>query len=151
MRKLLSLICILAVPCASWAEGTQSSWQSLNAIQAGWKIQVVETNANKDIGKLVSVSDTAISLQEKSGEKSIQRTDVRSVKLMKNRHRLRNTGLGAAIGVGAGAGIGAAAWSPGGWFGGRGVGAAIGAVLGVLIGVAVGAALPEHDTIYRAN
>jgi len=146
MRKLWILACVLALPCVASAQ-----WDDLNKLQAGQKIQVVEVNSKKDSGTLLSVSDKTISLQGKSGQQSIQRQDVGSVKLMENKHRLRNALIGGAVGAGAGAGISAAAWEPHGFAGGRGTGAAVGAVIGAVGGAVVGALWPSHETIYRTK
>ena len=108
MRKLLFLICVLGMPCASWAQSNPAPWENLNMLQAGEKIQGVEINSKKVSGTFLNVSDAAISLQEKAGQQTIQRQDVQSVKLRKHQHRLRNTLIGAAVGAGVGAGIGAA-------------------------------------------
>jgi hypothetical protein len=167
MRKHLFLICVLAMPCASWAQSNPASWENLNTLQAGEKIQVVEINSKKVSGTFVNVSDAAISLQEKASQEMVQRQDVRSVKLRKHQHRLRNTLLGAAIGFGAGAGIGAATYHkpqpcaplPVLGFGvclnglgdSRGVHAAVGAAIGLVGGTVVGAVWPSHKTIYRVK
>lgn len=144
MRKFWILACLLVMPSVVSAQ-----WENLNTLQAGQKIQVVQTS-KKDSGTFLSVSDKEISLQGKSGAEKIQRQAVRSVKLMVNNHRLRNTLLGAGVGAGAGAGISAAAWEPRGFAGGRGTGAAVGAVIGAAGGAVVGALWPGHETIYRA-
>jgi hypothetical protein len=144
MRKFWILACLLGMPCVVSAQ-----WENLNTLQVGQKIQVLE-NSKKESGTFLSVSDKDISLQGKSGAQKIQRQDVRSVKLMENKHRLRNTLIGAAVGAGAGAGISAAAWEPHGYVGGRGTGAAVGAVIGAVGGAVVGALWPSHETIYKA-
>jgi len=144
MRIIWILACLLAMPSVVSAQ-----WENLNTLQAGQKIQVVQTS-KKDSGTFLSLSDKEISLQGKSGTQSIHRQDVRSVKLMENKHRLRNTLIGAAVGAGAGAGISAAAWEPRGFAGGRGTGAAVGAVIGAVGGTIVGALWPSHETIYKA-
>ena len=108
MRKLLFLICVLGMPCASWAQSNSASWENLNTLQAGEKIQVLEMNSKNISGTFVNVSDVAISLQDKTSQEMVQRQDVRSVKLMKSQNRLRNGLIGAAVGAGVGAGIGAA-------------------------------------------
>jgi hypothetical protein len=160
MRSLVIVACLLGVPCASWGQSSQASWENLSTLQAGQKIQVVEMNSKKDSGTFLNVSATTISLQEKSGEQTVQRHDVRSVKLMENKQRLHHTLIGAAVGAGAGAGIGAAVDRPpkpcppdvlclGGFDVPRGVVAAVGAVIGSLCGAAVGALLPSHKMIYR--
>jgi len=161
MRKALFLICIMTIPSASRAQSKQASWQNLNAIQAGREIQIVEMNLTKDSGELVSVSDTAISLQASSGPETIQRQDVRSVTLLKHADRLRNTLIGAAVGLGAGAGIGAATYrkcAPNpqvsfSCFGdfGRGPQTAVGAVIGLAGGAIIGVIWPSHKTIYRVK
>jgi hypothetical protein len=151
MRNFWILVCVLGMPCVASAQ-----WENLNTLQAGQKIQVVE-NSKKGSGTFLSVSDKGISLQGKSGAQTIQRQDVRSVRLMENKHRLRNTLIGGAVGAGAGAGIGAAAYqpcSPTNSFcvgpGGRGLPTAVGAVIGAVGGAVVGALWPSHETIYKA-
>jgi hypothetical protein len=144
LRKFLILVCVLGMPCVASAQ-----WENLSTLQAGRKIQVVE-NSKKVSGTFLSVSDKEISLQGKSGAQNIQRQDVRSVRLMENKHRLRNTLIGATVGAGAGAGISAAAWEPHGYVGGRGTGAAVGAVIGAVGGAVVGTLWPSHETIYKA-
>lgn len=158
MRKIWFLICVLGVPGTSWAQTTQASWATLSTLHTGQKIQVVAISSKRHSGTFLSVSDTAISLQEKGGEQTMQRHDVRSVKLMKNADRLRNTLILAGVGAGVGAGIGAAtfkACSSSQPFCfqpiGRGGIAAISAVIGFVGGAVVGVLLPTHHTIYTAN
>jgi hypothetical protein len=146
MRKLWILVCVLGLPCVASAQ-----WDNLNRLQAGQKVQVVEVNSKKDSGTFLSVSDTTISVQGKSGQQTIQRQDVGSVKLMENKHRLRNALIGGAVGAGAGAGISAGAWEPRGFAGGKGTGAAVGAVIGFAAGAVVGAIWPSHEVVYRTK
>ena len=160
MRKLLFLVCVLGAPCASWAQTNPASWENLNTLQPGEKIQVLEMNSKKVSGTFVNVSDTAMSLQVKASQQTVQRQDVRSVKLMKHQHRLRNTLIGAAVGAGAGAGIGAAthhhvicttpcSLQNSNTFLSSSQAAAVGAVIGLAGGAEIGAAIPSHPTIYR--
>lgn len=157
MHKVLLLISVLGMPCALWAQTNQAAWAKLSALRTGQSIQVVEMNSKKHSGTFVNVSDTAISYQDIAGERTIQNQDVRSVKLMENRHRLRNTLILAGVGAGVGAGIGAATYQPCSSQsfciqpGGRGLPAGIGAVIGLVGGAAVGALLPTHNTIYRVT
>src|ERR1700722_7431667 len=147
MRKALFLLCALGMSCGAWSQNNQSSWTNLSALHAGQKIQVVEMNSKKHSGTFVIVSDTAITYQEPTGERAIQHQNVRSVRLMKNNHRLRNTLIGAGVGGGIGAGVGAATFSPCSSQsfciqpGGRGLPAGVGAVIGLVGGAAVGALL----------
>jgi hypothetical protein len=159
MRSMMISLCVLAFACSSPAQTDKRSWVNLSALQPGSRIEVVGTNSKHDSGQFVSVTEAAVTLEEKSGEKTIQRQDVRIVRLMKNKHRLRNTLLGAGIGTGIGAGIGAATYrrcvSPPNSFGcidfGRGAQSALGAVVGLVGGTVIGAVWPTHEIIYRAD
>ena len=158
MRKLLAAMCILLVSSTSWAQNKSSSWDNLRTLQAGEKIQVRAFKSKKITGDFLSVSDTTIQVQTEEGSQTIHRQDVRSVKLAKHQHRLRNALILAGVGAGAGAGIGAAAHhgcSASQTFcldiGGRSLPAGIGAVVGFLGGAAVGALLPSHETVYSAT
>ncbi len=154
MRSLLLIVCALAMPCASSAQSKQSSWENLNTLQAGQKIEVVEKNLKKDTGTFAAVSDDGIRLNESTGEQTIPRVSVMRVTLRQNKHRLRNTLIGAAVGAGAGAVFGAA-WTghPGSYIRdvSRGKGAAAWAGIGFIAGTVVGAVVPSHPTIYRAS
>lgn len=164
MRSWVVAVCLLGIACISPAQANKSSWANLNGLQPGQNIQVVRMNSKKDSGRFLNVSDTAIVIQEKSNMQTIQKQDVRSVKLMKNTHRLRNTLIGAAAGAGVGAGLGAATYStcqnspaPYGFFPscfqlwGRGTQAAFGAAIGFVGGAVTGALWPSHKIIYRAS
>jgi hypothetical protein len=149
IRKLAFLICVLGMPCVSWAQSNPASWENLSTLQPGEKIQILEENSTKVSGTFLNVSDAAIWLQEKARQEMVQKPDVRSVTLRKNEHRLRNTLLGAAIGVGAGSAIGAATYQH--QFLGRGFQAFGGAMVGVIPGTVVGAVWPSHKTMYRVQ
>jgi hypothetical protein len=156
MRRALFLICVLGLPCASWAQNDQASWTSLSALQPGQKIQIVDMKSIKHSGSFVNFSETAISYQDSAGGQTIQKPDVRSVKLMENKHRLRNMAIGAALGVGVAVGITAAAYHPcsgPNCINVIGKGAVIGIVAlpGLAVGAVVGVLWPDHKTIYKAN
>lgn len=164
MRNLMLFFCVLALPCVSSAQSSRSSWQNLSALRPGQKIEVVETNLKKDTGTFAAASDDGIRINESTGEQTIPRANVMRVTLRKNKHRLRNTLIGAAVGAGAGAAIGAASYKtakpcpPGAGIGcisgnldSRGLDTGIGAALGFVGGAAVGAVIPSHPTIYRAG
>jgi len=147
-RKILFLICVLGTLCTASAQNNAASWQNLNALRLGEKIQVLEENSTKVSGTFLDLSDGTISVQQESGSQAIQRQDVVSVKLMKNKHRLRNTFIGAGIGAGVGAAIGAS-WNNG--FVARGVVAAVMAGVILVPGAVVGALVPDHTTIYSVS
>jgi len=155
MRMRALLVFVLGTSCALWGQTKTASWDSLNTLQAGQKIQVQPMHSKKISGTFLSVSPAAISIEKDAVAQSIQRQDVRSVRIMKNKHRLRNTLICAGIGGGIGAGIFAAAYKScsGQPFciqpGGRSLGAAIGAVAGLLGGAVVGAVIPDNQTLYE--
>jgi hypothetical protein len=154
MRKLVVLICVLGVPCASLAQSNSASWDNLKALQAGEKIQVAQIKSKTVSGPFVSVSDAAISVEVEGGPQTIQRQEVRSVRLARHGHRLRNSLIGGGVGAGVGAGIGAATDKPCQpcFFSiSRGTVAEVFAAGGFAIGAAIGALLPSHVTIYRAH
>jgi hypothetical protein len=168
MRNIFFLICVLAIHVVALAQKKQPSWESweaLSGLQAGQSIQVVDSSSKKHTGTFLSVSDTAISLRAAVGEQSIQRQDVRTVKLMANQRRAHNTLVGGAIGGAMGAGVGAiigAATHKGctseefcldfiGTGGSAGIGAVAGFLGGVTVGGVIGALVPSHTTIYDAR
>jgi len=157
MRKSLFLICVLGLACVSWAQTNRASWANLGGLQSGQKIEIVDMNSKKHSGTFVNVADTAISYQEAASERAIQKQDVRSVKLIENKHRLHNSLIVGALGAGAGAGIGAATEHSCSSQGlcihpvGKGGAAGIGAALGFVGGAVIGALLPSHKMIYSMN
>jgi len=160
MRNLGILLCIVGMPSFVSARGNQAAWENLNTLQPGQKIEVIEVNSKAESGRFSSVTDASITLQKKSGQQTIQKRDVKIVRLMKNKHRLRNTFIGAGVGAGLGAGIGAASYrqcKPPPDFStcffdiSRGDQAAIFGIMGLVGGAAVGALLPISEIIYRAG
>jgi hypothetical protein len=157
MRKIFLLLFVLGLSCAAFAQTDRASWANLSGLRPGQKIQVVGMASKKHSGNFVSISETAISYRETTGEQSIPKQDVLSVKLMENRHRLRNTLIVAGVGAGVGAGIGAALHKPCSSqsfcldIGGAALPAGIGAVLGGVGGAVVGILLPSHSTIYQVS
>jgi hypothetical protein len=165
MRNIFFLVCVLAIHFVALAQKTQSSWETLSGLQSGQNIQVVDSSSKKHTGTFTSVSDTAISLLATTGEQSIQKQDVRIVRLMANKRRARNTlvggAMGGAMGAGVGAIIGAATHkgcAPGvfcldviGGGGAAGLGAAAGFLGGATVGGVIGALVPSHTIIYDAR
>jgi hypothetical protein len=158
MRKILFLMLVLAGSSAARAQSKAASWENLNSLQAGQQIQIRTMKSKKVIGAFVSVSDTAISVQADSGPETVQRPEVRSVKLRQSQHRLRNALIVGGAGAGVGAGIGAAGHHGCASttefcldIGGRSLPAGIGAVIGLLGGAGVGALLPSHETVYSVT
>jgi hypothetical protein len=148
MRTILIVICALGTSCTSWAQRNPASWQNLNTLRAGEKVQVLESNSSKVSGTFLNVSDAAISIQREAGPQAIQKQDVLRVKLMKNKHRLRNAFIGAGVGAGVGAALGGVTNNG---FVSRGVFAAGVAAAFLVPGAIVGALVPDHPTIYNVS
>lgn len=152
MRKMLWRTLLLVFPFTAAAQADRTSWSILSSLQAGQTIQVVDVSSKKHTGTFIRVSDTAIAYRTDRGEGSIQRQEVRTVKLMRPSHLLRNTLIGVGIGGGAGAGLSAAAWESHGFLGGKGAGAAVGASIGCLVGGALGASIHRaHSTLIYSS
>jgi hypothetical protein len=159
VRSRIVAVFMLAMPFVSAAQADKSSWANLNLLQPGQHVQMIGMDLKSQSGKFASVTDTTITLHEKSGDRTIQKQDVHIVRIMKNKHRLRNTLIGAGVGAGLGAGIGAASYrkcvSPPDAFVGclqvidRGEQAAIFGVVGLVAGAAAGALWPTSEIIYR--
>ena len=148
MRKIWFLICVLAATYTSWAQSGPASWQNLNSLHEGERIQVLEKNSRKVSGTFLNVSEAAISVQDQAGSQALRRQDIVRVRLMKNKHRLRNAFIGAGIGAGLGAALGGATNNG---FVNRGVFAAGVAASFSVPGAVVGALLPDHSTIYNVG
>jgi hypothetical protein len=133
------------------ALAARAEWAEVRSVAPDHKIEVALRTGAPARGLFVSADDLAIVVREKSGERSIARGDIRTVRVADSSRRTRNTILGAAIGAGAGLAIGFAV-CPGcanegsaGKF--TGPGAAAGAGAGALAGL-----LPvPYRTIYKAN
>jgi hypothetical protein len=160
VRSLFITALTLAISWAASAQTNKSSWGNLAVLQPGQKIQTIGIDSKRETGAFASFTDTSITLHEKSGDRTVQKQDIRTVRLLKNEHRLRNTLIGAGVGAGLGAGIGAASYrkcvSPPDAFIGclqvidRGEQAAIFGVVGLVGGAVTGALFPTSEIIYRA-
>lgn len=156
MRKLLLLLIgpLCFLPQVTQGQTGQASWSKLSGLQSGQAIQVA-TASKKYSGTFIRVSDAAVVVRDSSSEESIQRTDVRSVKVVKTNQRAKHTIIGAAIGGGSGAAFGAAVGGCSGscWIGpDRGGLAVIFGGVGAVVGAVIGAVIPAHgQTIYKAD
>jgi hypothetical protein len=154
MRKILLLLAVLRLPCFLLAQANPTAWTNLNSLHSGQKIQIIDAASKKYSGAFINVSDASLAFTQTSGQEKLQKPDVRTVKLMQNKHRLRNSLILGAVGAGIGAGIGAAlhkGCSSQSFcldIGGKALPAGIGAVIGGIGGLTVGALLPSHQTIY---
>ena len=155
MRSKLSLVippilvAMVSIPlCAQ--QRPKQSWDNLNRLQAGQKIQVVQMDIKSLKGKFLGFSEEAITLRVKKDEVTVPREDVLRVTRRDASKRRRNILLGLLIGGAAGAAAGVvpdirmrnegqtAIFTPILAAAGAGVGGALGAASG-------------YRTIYRAK
>jgi hypothetical protein len=154
VRKVLLVLCAFALSNACWAQTDKATWENLNSLRPGQKIQVLEKVSGKHSGTFLSVDSQQIKLHEKTGDTAVPRENVARVTVPA--HCVKHAVLGLAVGAGAGAAVGAATGgcsnsSTYGCLGAsRGEIAAAGAAIGAAIGAIVGAIPPAHKTIYRA-
>ncbi len=85
-----------------------AGWESVQRIPPDTKIEVQARQSENFRGTLVSATETVVVIRSKSGEHSVTRRDVRSVRVADPSRRLRNGVLAAAIGAGVGLAIGVA-------------------------------------------
>lgn len=153
----LFLICVLAVSCTVRAQDKATSWETLNTLRDGEKIQVREIDKTKVTGTFLSFTGAAISVQAEAGPQTIQKQDVRTVKRMKTKHRWVSSLILAGAGAGIGYGIGRSQYHPCSktqelCFDVAGdVPGGIGAIAGFLGGGAIGALLPVQETVYSVS
>ncbi len=156
--KVLSLLLVTTIFSISLPaqEVGEHSWENLQQLRAGQKIEVVDTSLKKHKGTFLSFSEEAISLRVKKEEVGVQREDVFRVSLREKSKRLRNVLIGLAIGAGAGvaaAEISVRAAQPIGRFRGeyRSIAYVVLVPVGLGVGAGIGAAFPGYQTIYRAK
>ena len=99
-RATLALAFLLLAPALTLSQSAGDSWDNLQQLKPGQKIQVVDKEMRTFRGEFVSFADETITLREKSGEQSVERVKVVRVSVRDTSHRTRNMLLGAAIGGG---------------------------------------------------
>jgi hypothetical protein len=148
-RLLLTIVILALTPAASFAQSRQDSWENLKQLQPGHKIRVVDADLKSWDGKLVSVSEEAITIRELRNQQEItvERAKVFRVTDLERSRRGRNALIGLLIGGAIGVPIGAAKSSD--------LPPSFGALImfGLLggPGAGVGAFVPSHPTVYRAQ
>lgn len=153
MRRLIwGLILLMLIPDLASGQTTNDSWENLNQLQPGEKIQVVDMDLKSLKGNFVRFSKDAIFLRTKAGEVVLERGRVFRVSAAGG-GRAKNAVLGAAVGAAGALALGLGMYYTGAGekdVGAAGVGAASAAV-GAGIGAGVGAAFPGWHTVYRAK
>jgi hypothetical protein len=157
----MSRFLILSLLCFAWtakAQDTEQRWENLQALRAGHKIQVVETNLRSQDGLFVGVSDETLTFQIDNQEINVRRGDVFRVSSREHLGRGTKALMGLVLGAAAGAVTGALAFAHdkgGSGFGGipnreQYIGAGMFLFGGV--GAGIGALLPSgHPVIYCAD
>ena len=150
MFSLLLVTTIFSVSLPAQKVG-KHSWENLQQVRVGQKIEVVDTNLKKYKGTFLSFSEEAISLRVKKEEVGVQREDVFRVSLRGRPKRSTSALVGAAIGALAGLALSAVAAET---QCGRGCMRGMATVMGAGVGAGVAAAVPfvgGYRTIYRAK
>ena len=152
MLFLLMVAAIFSVSLQAQGPGKQS-WENLNRLQVGQKIQLVQMNMKSMKGKFLSVSEDAISLRVKKNDGTVPREDVMRVTLKEKSKRGRNALFGAAIGAGIGAGLAVVPAKRCANIGGILCSGIVAGLVAIPIGIGagVGAAIPSYPTMYRAK
>ncbi|MFN0101468.1 MAG: hypothetical protein ACKV2U_05190 [Bryobacteraceae bacterium] len=83
-----------------------ASWEDVRSLAENHKIEIVVRKGEPARGSFVSASETAVTVREKTGERSIARADIRRVRVADPSRRARNGLIAAAIGAGIGFAIG---------------------------------------------
>jgi hypothetical protein len=144
---------VFAQDPATQATPIRGSWDGLKAIPPGDKVEVTLRNGKTLKGKLISVSDTILTLSKGKNTIDVTRADTHKVYRGVRKSTLRSTMIGLGIGAGSGAVAGAitAAAVGGGEDSGLlvlilGAGGAIGGTIGGLI---TGVASKKRELIYE--
>jgi len=151
-----ALMAMLVKPQVAFAQAPPApiigSWEALKSIPPGDEVRVGLRNGQKLKGRLISVSDTALTLARGDITTDVTRGDALRVHrvILKSAKRATLIGLGVGAGVGGlGSGVAAASASGSGEAGEYGLAvliyAAIGAGVGALIGYIAGSR--KHRTL----
>jgi hypothetical protein len=101
---ILAILILLVAPLAGLPQAPKDSWENLKQLQPGHKIKVVDKSLKSWSGKLVRVSDEAISIQEKSKQQAatVDRCNVLRVTDLQRSNRARNALIAFAVGTAVG-------------------------------------------------
>ncbi len=149
MKKLRAVLFVLFfVSQLGFAREKKDSWENLNRLRLGQKIEVVDLQSRSLQGTLLSFSEERISLRVGQDEVPVQRANVLRV-VSRQPKRLRDAAIAAAIGVGAGLAIAIPIWITEGATVSPGI---LGPLIGGGAGAGIGAAVPLGSrTIYRTK
>ena len=129
-----------------------ADWDAVQRIPAAQRIEVTERSGGGRLrATLVSAGPDTVVVREASGERSIQRADIREIRVFDSGRKVRRGVLWTLIGAGAGAGASLAACisCPG-----EGRDVTTHAPLGVPVGAAIGALgflSSPYRTVYKSR
>lgn len=125
-------------------------WEATQRIPLDQKIEITTLSGTRTRAAFVSATGQAMVVRENSGERSIARAEIRTVRVADPARRLRNGLIWTAVGAGAGVAIGTAICLPclgeGTSHKFIGPGIAIGAGLGAL-----GFLTVPYRTVYKSK
>ncbi len=105
MRRFhIAILFAVLAPALGLGRAGKQSWENLNQLRVGQKIEVLDMNSTSLNGTFLGFSEEAISLRVGTGEVAVPRAKVLRVRLRQPR-RSRNAAIGAAVGVGVGLAI----------------------------------------------
>ncbi len=134
------------------AQNAAYNWDNLGRLRAGQKIEVVDTKMKSTQCRFAGYSGSGLLVRTGTGEMSIPRTQVFSIKDREHSGRGRNILLGLGIGAAAGFAIGAVKGKTYHEAGETGVFIAVFTPIGAGAGTLAGAVLPARQvTVYRAS
>ena len=150
MREVIMSLLLVAVPVLASAQDREASWENLQQLRVGQRIQVVEKDLKKHNGTFTGFSEESIALRVGQDEVGIRRENVLRVSNRERTHHLRNALIGAGLGFAAGLAIGGYVWNEGDgkW---DSAGGLVGGGIGGGAGAGAMGAIPSYQTIYRAN
>ncbi len=83
-------------------------WSAVQRIPREHRIEIAMRNGTRTRARFISAGADSVVVREKSGERSIVRTEIREVKVADPPRRWRNGLIWTAVGAAAGAGVGKA-------------------------------------------
>jgi hypothetical protein len=131
-----------------------ASWQNVQALDRGVRVEVSRKTGDTLRGTLGSVSPDSLTILVKQQETAVPRADVlRVVKKRQGHAKWIGLGIGAGAGAGVGAALGARlANESAGDIDVKALSIAAVAAAGALIGLAIGAGLDSrHSTVYISH
>ena len=161
-RSALAISLVLAaslllpsVTSAQTPTAPTGDWSALRTVGQGDKLHVKLKSGKTVKGKMVGVSDTALSLTVSDRTTEVSRDDVQSVHRVTNRSAKKATLIGAGAGAAVGAVAGAATSDDNDFIFSKGEAAAvlagIGAGVGAIAGFAIGKTGGKRVLIYEAG